>query len=365
MPRKQEGETKDEFIERCVPEVIEDGTAENGEQAVAVCNSLWEDGKAVDYHAEIERVRQAWDEAHPSGPAVAVESGSYSWVERVRDASIIVEFNGKLYEVAYTDTDDGIEFATPDEWIKVERIETYEPAKGNALKAINTTDDELIAANYIILFGDENNRDLEGIASEHKNADGTVGEFFTSETVLDSDYTITGRLLIDWEHGAQPDGNIPQPGRDDILGYVDWKSARVDKRGVWVERVLSRHNEYMEFLEVLIDQGIIGTSSEPVSNKAKAADNGEITDWPLKRDTLTVMPMEWRQKWDQQNVLQAMKGLADLDDAFKSLLPEPDETPEQEPSAGDAGASREVELKAKSGRARAEQLLIKIEQLRR
>jgi len=77
-----------------------------------------------------------------------------------------------------------------------------------------------------------------------------------------------------------------------------------------------------------------------------------------------VMPMEWRQKWNNQNVLQAMKGLADLDTAFKSFLPDTDEPPKQEPGKGDAGASRAVELAAKAGQARAEILLIQIETIK-
>jgi len=331
------------------------------------------DQKAIDYQAEIQRVRQAWDQAHPNSPAMDVGGPAYTWVERVRDDSIIVEFDSSLYEVAYTEGEDGIKFVTPDEWIKVERVETYEPVGTNALKAVGVTKSgDLRVANYIVLFGDESERDLEGIASPRKNADGTVGEFFTKATRLESAYTKTGQLLIDWEHGERPDRDengepIPQPGRDDVLGYVKWATAKVDDRGVWVQRVLNRHNEYMQFLEVLIDQGVIGTSSEPVQGKATSGDNGEITDWPLKRDTLTVMPMEWRQKWNNQNVLQAMKGLASLDDAFKSLLPEQDkadEPPEQEPSTGDAGASRAAELAAKAGLAGARRLLIQIERMR-
>lgn len=42
MPTPQDGETQDEFIERCIPIVIEDGTAEDNEQATAVCYSMWE-----------------------------------------------------------------------------------------------------------------------------------------------------------------------------------------------------------------------------------------------------------------------------------------------------------------------------------
>jgi len=42
MPEPREGETRDDFISRCIPVVLDDGTAEDNEQAVAVCNSMWE-----------------------------------------------------------------------------------------------------------------------------------------------------------------------------------------------------------------------------------------------------------------------------------------------------------------------------------
>ena len=56
MPTPQTGETRDEFIERCIPIVIDDGTAEDGEQAVAVCHSMWnERDKAGGRTMEMER----------------------------------------------------------------------------------------------------------------------------------------------------------------------------------------------------------------------------------------------------------------------------------------------------------------------
>ena len=42
MPKPREGEDQAAFVSRCIPIVIEDGTAENAEQATAVCYSLWE-----------------------------------------------------------------------------------------------------------------------------------------------------------------------------------------------------------------------------------------------------------------------------------------------------------------------------------
>jgi hypothetical protein len=42
MPKPRPGETKDEFIERCIPIVIADKTAKDGSQGNAICNSIWE-----------------------------------------------------------------------------------------------------------------------------------------------------------------------------------------------------------------------------------------------------------------------------------------------------------------------------------
>ena len=41
MPIPNDGESRDNFIDRCIPIVIADGTADDPDQAVAVCNSIW------------------------------------------------------------------------------------------------------------------------------------------------------------------------------------------------------------------------------------------------------------------------------------------------------------------------------------
>ena len=43
MPDVNPGETLEDFLERCIPFVLEDGTAEDNDQAVAVCNQMFED----------------------------------------------------------------------------------------------------------------------------------------------------------------------------------------------------------------------------------------------------------------------------------------------------------------------------------
>ena len=60
MPNPSPGESRDDFVERCIPVVLEDGTADDHAQAVAVCNSLYDqarseatmnDKREIDYKA--------------------------------------------------------------------------------------------------------------------------------------------------------------------------------------------------------------------------------------------------------------------------------------------------------------------------
>ena len=182
----------------------------------------------------------------------------------------------------------------------------------NALKTISSTPEELRIGNHIVLFG---GRDATGIM--YKNADGSKGEFFTPKTELESSYTKTGFIHVDFEHGQDPDElNISS---DDILGYVDWKTAKVDDQGVFVERVLNRRQRYVEWLEPLINEGLLGNSTECVPGESERGDDGEIKRWPLKRDTLTVNPMEPRML--SQNAITSIKALAKENiSCFKSLV---------------------------------------------
>jgi len=171
--------------------------------------------------------------------------------------------------------------------------------ENNPLKALSKSPNELIVGNYMVLFG---GRDL-------------VGEYFTKNTVFDSGYTDLGTLYVDFEHGRDPDGL----GIDDsnVLGVVDWKSAKVDEKGIFVNRVLNRRAKYVDFLTELLDAGVVGNSSEAVRGKTVKKSSGEIVAWPLKRDTLTLTPMEPRMV--TSNVLEAAKSLAAIFPHSKAL----------------------------------------------
>ena len=204
----------------------------------------------------------------------------------------------------------------------------------NTLKAISVTDDELRVGNHIVLFG---GKDLEG-------------EHFTQTTDLESSYTKTGILYVDWEHGfgQQVDGKA-SPGPDDVLGYVDWSTRKTDEMGVWVERVLNRRNKYMKYIEPLIEAGLVANSTEAITESVIKTKSGEIQVWPLRKDALTVMPMEPRMMTD--NVISAVKGLAESYPHLEALLPqETGEVSSADATAGkDSGGKHEqIQLKARA-----------------
>ena len=224
----------------------------------------------------------------------------------------------------------------------VER-EGSKPIDSNALKTIRTTENELVVGNHIMLFGDTTQRDLEGLGSYNKNSDGSIGEYFTPETDWKSAYTDTGRLMIDWEHGKRE--SRLDPTKDDVLGYVDMSTAKVTDRGLWVERVLNRRNKYVQWIEHLIDAGLVSNSSEASPKGVKKANNGRVISWPLKRDTFTVEPMEPRMM--KENTLAAIKSIAEINEPFKLKAIEAGLL--ESDQLGDAGASRlqmEAELLA-------------------
>lgn len=321
--------------------------------------------KALDLERRVYKVRQAWQvrfNPHYPGPKPTESYPQQFWVKAVFDDFVLVENmeTKDLFRYEYVIEDSGeVVFEDTATQVQIEVVEVGKaltPQKetiktrwtcgieghehdtikvaqecisqttlntpsvraefvksiysNNSLKTVSKTENELVVANYLVLF---NARDLEGIMSRQVNEDGTKGEYFTKATVLESDYTNTGQLLIDWEHRKQPDS--VGPDEEDIFGYVDWKSAVVDDTGLFVKRVLNRRNRYIKILEALFDAGMIGNSTEPIQKEVSKASDGQILTWPLKRDSCSVMPMDWRMM--TSNHLEVVKALKDDPDGIR------------------------------------------------
>lgn len=249
----------------------------------------------------------------------------YTYVVATWDDKVVIYWNGEYFNVPFATMGEDLIFAKRDKWTPVDKIEAWvakhaeflaqnakstpesEPVPaadagdddimvksilsddGNFLKSVEDTDDTWVVANHIILWGDENTRDAEGLLTKRKNADGTIGEWFGKTVDWQSAYTGTGVLHVDIEHGREV------TGRDDVIGVVDMKSARMTDKGLFVKRILDKKNWYTRWLYELHQKGVrFATSSEPVQDDVVKSPTGEIIRWPLRRDTVTVGPMEPR-----------------------------------------------------------------------
>ena len=166
-----------------------------------------------------------------NGGAEAVADNS-GWIAEVFEDYVIAEFGSDYFKIYYSQSGDEITFVDNHLWIPVEEkrewIEEVKSLKTQSLRAFKTiskTQDELRVGNYMALFGGS---DIEG-------------EHFTKTTDFESVFTRQGKFDINWEHGLgqRLDGE-DSPGPNEVLGYVDWKTAVVDRMGLWVERVLDR-----------------------------------------------------------------------------------------------------------------------------
>lgn len=52
MPKPTKNEAKEDFLKRCIPMLIEEGKPQD--QAVAICNSMWENKKAINWLALVQ-----------------------------------------------------------------------------------------------------------------------------------------------------------------------------------------------------------------------------------------------------------------------------------------------------------------------
>lgn len=305
------------------------------------------------------RIWEAWRAQYPDAGSVRPATVDESYIREMFDEYVVISVGGDHWKVGYTNDGETITFAPRDEWEKVKEERNWVSAK-NALKAVSRTEDELRVVNYIVLF---DGRDLEGIQPMSteiawRNPDGSRGEYFTKGTDLESSYTATGRIHLDYEHGKGKRIDGPDaPGRDDVLGYVDWSTKRVDDRGVWVERAINRHNAYAQWIETLIDAGIVGTSSEAVETDVEKADDGAISRWPLRRDTLTITPMEWRNK--TENVVRAFKALG-VDLALDNNEAEPEQEQETAPEAAPVESDRLSAVAVARARARLQRIRVSL-----
>ena len=103
MPTVQPGESREDFVRRCVPIVIREGTAEDGTQGAAICNQMWrdrnkEDERVYDHERDVSAELQALAEEIEEEGVDPVETRFTDVVDSL-DTSVLADLEEDLRSV--------------------------------------------------------------------------------------------------------------------------------------------------------------------------------------------------------------------------------------------------------------------------
>lgn len=82
MPTPRGDETREEFMDRCIPVVIDDGTADDPDQAVAICSSMWEQAQEESKSMIRKTVPIEVERKSENGGQIVISTGA---IDRERD----------------------------------------------------------------------------------------------------------------------------------------------------------------------------------------------------------------------------------------------------------------------------------------
>src|SRR5262245_61652643 len=90
MPTPRKGETQSDFVSRCIPVVLREGTAKDQKQAAAICHSMWRESKKENQMRQWFTM-QASTEAATADILIYDEIGKSFWGEETIGAKTFVD----------------------------------------------------------------------------------------------------------------------------------------------------------------------------------------------------------------------------------------------------------------------------------
>ena len=131
---------------------------------------------------------------------------------------------------------------------------------------------------YLALWGSPEERDLEG-------------QYFTRQTNFWSKDYPNPPVLFDHASSTLP-GMESATAEDVRFGTI--KSFKPDDMGLWIEATIDEHNEWVQAVLKLIDEGVLHWSSGSVPHMVNIDKNGYIKGWPIVEGSTTHIPAEPR-----------------------------------------------------------------------
>lgn len=153
------------------------------------------------------------------------------------------------------------------------------------VKMLSNDPDEWSVGGYLVVWGDERHRDLEG-------------EFFTPDTNLGLDHYETRPIM--YHHGI--DGKV----KSEAIGTIH--TLKADKTGLWAQAQLDKRKKYAHAVRDLVRDGHLNWSSGTLPHLAEVDNNGQIKTWIIVEGSLTPTPAEPRNT-DVMLLQQAYKAL--------------------------------------------------------
>ena len=203
--------------------------------------------------------------------------------EAVYDGYAIAKVGLTFYKAEFEVTAAGVVIAPQADWQQVSQEWVTKSADLMALLAQNARAREVGAVktlganrlgNYLMLWGDEQRRDL-------------YGEYFTKETEgLKAIYDYMGKLPALYQHAM--DGVV----KYSPVGVID--VLEIDEVGLWMETQLDLANEYAGAVMNLAKKKALGASSGALPGSRKVRPNGEIYQWAIIEGSFTPTPAEPR-----------------------------------------------------------------------
>lgn len=315
MPDPNSFENQEEFMKVCVPKVLEDGTAKDNDQAVAICLQMWQDkGKSFDIQSRQYAIDRAFQVLYPYPEPVALPMADNTpWIVAYLDDSVIICRDGKYYKATYTTTGEDVTLQDQSQWVEVARQSDWitkafkvgarhseddkqalqdihdaaitlgascpDVTKWPQPKALVIDGSEVKAlgngriGGYLIWFSTAQDPDLEG-------------DYFTKETDFGKHLK---NIPLYYQHGMDPAIKKRKIGTGNLT---------FDDVGGWLEGQLELRDEYEKAIYSLAEKGKLGLSSGTASHLVDRVPAGKaywLKSWPIGLDaSLTPTPAEPR-----------------------------------------------------------------------
>jgi hypothetical protein len=257
--------------------------------------------KSVDLREGIDQIETAFhvrfDPSDDNGPMA-----KSLWIQHTLDDQIIAEGPDGLCSYPYVRAADGT--ITWGEPVRVRVVyEAIPTANKSAIKTISEDAAGLVIGGHEVLWGSVKDKDFHG-------------DFFTQKTGLGLDTYQSAPLLF--HHSLDPAIGL------EVIGHR--VKAVTDDTGLWVEHWLDKGNQFFARVKALLDAGALHYSPGSVEHLIRRQKTGELTNFPIIEDSLTVAPAQYR-----------LRPVAAVKAAYQAAhMPEPGGL---ELSGDDAGAS--------------------------